>query len=195
MFDSHDTWNAIYNRSNLWMQNTMKLRHLCSIVATHEASFTMRGATGVTHQCRQLLCLPRKWQLSWLILVTCETSFTMGGATDRTLQRHQILLLHIPKYDRNLSKRLKHDLQCAAEPNMIREWSDHEPSPQSAAQPKLLFALATSILYWKKKISRSGYHSKSHLRLPRKVTVELHQVLLLPTKVTLLLCWTTTLLN
>ena len=70
MFDSHDTWNAIYNRSNLWMQNTMKLRHLCSIVATHEASFTMRGATGVTHQCRQLLCLPRK--MTTLMIDPCH---------------------------------------------------------------------------------------------------------------------------
>ena len=36
-----------------------------------------------------------------------------------------------------------------ADPSMIQAWSEHEPvGPQPAAQPRLLFALATSILYW-----------------------------------------------
>ena len=36
------------------------------------------------------------------------------------------------------------------DPSMIRDRSDHEPvSPQPAAQQRLLFALRTSILYWK----------------------------------------------
>ena len=66
----------------------MKLRHSCLIAATHETSFAMRGATGVTDDC----ACHEKW-LSWLILVTYETLFTMRGATGVILQRHQILRL------------------------------------------------------------------------------------------------------
>ena len=56
-----------------------------------------------------------------------------------------------PKSDRNFLKTAETSfIQCAADPRRIREWSDHEPvSPQPVAQPRLLFALAMSILYWK----------------------------------------------
>ena len=40
--------------------------------------------------------------------------------------------------------------QSENDPTMIQEWSENEPvSPQPAAQTRLLFALRTSILYWK----------------------------------------------
>ena len=60
-----------------------------------------------------------------------------------------------PKSDRNLPKTAeKCHLQRAADPSMIQEWSEHEPvSPQPAAQPRLLFALRTSISYWKQQFA------------------------------------------
>ena len=122
--------------------------------------------------------------LPCLILVTYETSFTMRGATSVTLQPHQILRLPRKMTTQNLTeicwKQLKRHFQCAADPRMIRAWSDHEPvSPQPAAQQRLLFALRTSILYWKqlqRHFRAPSYLSKFHqvLRLPRKVTPVRH---------------------
>ena len=51
------------------------------------------GATGISLQPHQILRLPRKGKMSWLIRITYETSFTMHGATGITLQPHQILRL------------------------------------------------------------------------------------------------------
>ena len=70
-----------------------------------------------------------KWISCW-ILFTHETLFTMRGATYVTLQPHQILRLPGKMTFQNLRqicwKRLKCHFQCATDPTMIREWSDHE---------------------------------------------------------------------
>ena len=90
-----------------------------------------------------------------LILVTYETSFTMRGATSVTLQTHQILRLPRKMTTQHLAeicgKQLKRHFQCAADPRPFRAWSETVPvSPQPATQQRLLlFALRTSILYWK----------------------------------------------
>ena len=94
-----------------------------------------------------------KW-ISWLILDTNETLFTMRGATCVIVQTHQILRLPrkmtVPNLKEICWKRMKRHFQCAADPRMIREWSDHETvSPQPASQPRLPFTPTTSILYWK----------------------------------------------
>ena len=71
----------------------------------------------------------------------------------------------------------------------IREWSEHETvSPQPASQPRLLFTPTTSILYWKMQhfALRLSFQI-SILRLPRKVTLQLHQILRLPRKMTLMI--------
>ena len=153
MFDSHDTWNVIYNRSNLWMQNTMKLRHSCSIVATHETSCAMRGATGVTHQRHQLLCLPRKMTTFlndpchiWNVIYNARSNRQNPPTSPNIASAHSKIWQKLVKTAETwftVRGRAEHD------PRMIRAWSDHEPSPQSAARPRLLFALATSILYCK----------------------------------------------
>ena len=87
---------------------------------------------------------------------------------------------------------MKRHFQCAADPTMIREWSDHDPTMKpsvrnpprnrgSFSRPPRAFCIE------KYNISRSGYHSKFYriLLLPRKVTLQLHQILRLPRKVTL----------
>ena len=105
-----------------------------------------------------------KW-ISWLILDTNETLFTMRGATCVIVQTHQILRLPrkmtVPNLKEICWKRMKRHFQCAADPTMIREWSEHDPSmirpwsdhetvsPQPASQPRLPFTPTTSILYWK----------------------------------------------
>ena len=94
-----------------------------------------------------------KW-ISWLTLDTNETLFTMRGATCVIVQTHQILRLPRKMTVQNLKeicwKRMKRHFQCAADPTMIRPWSDHETvSPQPASQPRLPFTPTTSILYWK----------------------------------------------
>ena len=192
------------------------------------------------------------------------TSFPMRGATNVTLQTHQILRLPRKMTIQHLAeicgKQLKRHFQCAADPRMFRAWSEHDPSmirdrsetvpvsPQPATQQRLLFALRTSILYWKMQhfelrlsfqISPSpapatqsdtstspstapttksdtwtspstapttksdtstspstAPATKSDTWLPRKVTLDLHQVLRLPHRLTRMLdprhIWTST---
>ena len=96
------------------------------------------------------------------------------------------------------------------DPSMIRPWSDHDPSmirpwkrkPQPASQVRLLFQLTTSIFYCK--IQRFApnltfkpspntapttkrYTWPSPSAAPRKVTLEVHQVLRLQHKMTRML--------
>ena len=135
----------------------------------------------------------------------------MRGATGVIVQPHQILRLPrkmTVQYVREIWwKQMKRHFQCATDPRMIRAWSDHETvSPQPASQPRLLFALTTSILYWKIQhfalrlsfqispnsapATQSDIWSPPNtahqiLRLVWKVTLQLHQMLRLPRKVTL----------
>ena len=149
-----------------------------------------------------------KW-ISWLILDTNETLFTMRGATCVIVQTHQILRLPrkmtVPNLKEICWKRMKRHFQCAADPTMIRPWSEHDPTMIRAwsehdptmkpsvrnpprnrgyfSRPPRAFCIENY------NISRSGYHSKFHriLRLPRKVPVQHHQILRLPRKVTLII--------
>ena len=101
-----------------------------------------------------------KW-LSWLMSITYETSFTMRGATGITLQPHQILRLQRKIAFQNRSQIVRRQmnchLQCATDANVIRPWSDHDPSMirpwtrhlAPARSPSLLFALRRRVLYWK----------------------------------------------
>ena len=133
----------------------------------------------------------------------------MHGATCVIVQTHQILRLPRKMTVQNLKeicwKRMKRHFQCAADPTMIRpwsendptmirEWSDHDPrmKPSVRNPPRnrgYLSRPPRAFCIEKYNISRSGYHSKFHriLRLPRKVTLALHQILRLPRKVTLAL--------
>ena len=145
--------------------------------------------------CTKYCACHTEW-LACLILVTYETSFPMRGATNVTLQRHQILRLPRKMTIQHLTeicwKQLKRHFQCAADPTMIRPWSDHDPRPFPSFRnpPRNRAYLSRSgraFCIEKYNISRSGYLSKFQqvLHLPRKVTLGLHQVLHLPQKVTL----------
>ena len=122
----------------------------------------------------------------------------MRGATCVIVQTHQILRLPRKMTVQNLKeicwKRMKRHFQCAADPTMIRAWSDHDPSmkPSVRNPPRNRGDLSPpprAFCIEKYNISRSGYHSKFHriLRLPRKVTLALHQILRLPRKMNLMI--------
>ena len=122
-----------------------------------------------------------KW-ISWLILDTNETLFTMRGATCVIVQTHQILRLPrkmtVPNLKEICWKRMKRHFQCAADPRMIRPWSEHDPTmkPSVRNPPRnrgYLSRPPRAFCIEKYNISRSGYHSKFHriLRLQRKVTL------------------------
>ena len=75
-----------------------------------------------------------KW-ISWLIRITYETSFTMRGATVNTLQPRQILRLPRKMTTQHLTeicwKQLKRHFQCATDPSMIRDRSEHDPTQKT----------------------------------------------------------------
>ena len=172
IIDTLHTWNVIYNaRSNKC--------HCPNSPNTAPATKKESHDWSLSHMKRYLQCVEQqvslskltkycachaKW-ISWLILDTNETLFTMRGATCVIVQTHQILRLPrkmtVPNLKEICWKRMKRHFQCAADPTMIRPWSEHDPSmirawsdhetvsPQPASQPRLLFTPTTSILYWK----------------------------------------------
>ena len=184
-----DTWTsrntapATKNESHDWSLSHMKRYLQC---AEQQVSLSKLTKCCACHE---------KW-ISSLILFTHETLFTMRGAKSVIVQTHQILRLPRKMTVQNLKeicwKRMKRHFQCAADPSMIREWSEHDPrmKPSVRNPPRnrgYLSRPPREFCIEKYNISRSGYHSKFHriLRLPRKVTLELHQILRLPRKVTL----------
>ena len=205
MIDLCHTWNAIYNaRSNKC--------HCPNSPNTAPATKNESHDWSLSHMKRYLQCAEQqvslskltkycachaKW-ISWLILDTNETLFTMRGATCVIVQTHQILRLPrkmtVPNLTEICWKRMKRHFQCAADPRMIRPWSEHDPTmkPSVRNPPRnrgYLSRPPRAFCIEKYNISRSGYHSKFHriLRLPRKVTLELHQILRLPRKMNLMI--------
>ena len=159
----------------------------------------MRGATRVSLQLHQILCLPRKMNLmidprhkSNAIYNArsnrchCPTSPNTAPATQNDS----------PKFPRNLSKtdEASFTMRGRSEtvPRPFRDHSENDPSMKPSvrnpprnrgyfSRPPRAFCIK------KYNISRSCYHSKFHqiLRLPQKVTLQLHQILRLPRKETL----------
>ena len=120
----------------------------------------------------------------------------MRGATSVIVQPHPIMRLPRKMTVRNVReiwwKQMKHHLQCAADPRMIRDRSEHDPRMNPSvrnpprnrgyfSRPPWAFCIE------KYNIARSGYHSKFHeiLRLRRKVAHATSPCKHLPQKVTL----------
>ena len=167
--ESHD-WSASHMKRHLQcaeQQSTpSNLTKYCACHAkwiswlmhiTFEASFTMRGATGINFQPHQILRLPRKIALPNLREIYWkQLKWHFQCATDPSMIREH--------------------------PTMIRPWSDPENAKLNPPRSQGYFSHSPGADY---NVSRSGYHSKFHhmLRLPRKVTHEPHQMLHLPQKV------------
>ena len=191
-----DVWNVTYNaRSNRCHPPTSPRTVPATIHDSHHWSSW--------HIKRHLQCAKQqdspsnltkycachvKWH-AWLVPVTYETPFTMRGATAITLQPHQILRLPRQIALQNLReicrKQLKRHLQCAADSTMIRSWSEHVLVIAHPPVRRGYFSrFGDTFCIENYSISRSGYLPDFHriLRLPRKVTLQNHQMLRLPPK-------------
>ena len=158
MIDPWHKWNVIYNaRSNM--------RHCPNSPNTAPATKNESHDWSLTQMKRYLQCAEQhaslskltkycacheKW-ISWLILDTNETLFTMRGATCVIVQTHQILRLPRKMTVQNLKeicwKRMKRHFQCAADPTMIRAWSDHDPSMIRPWNRQSATRLATEVTF------------------------------------------------
>ena len=128
------------------------------ILVTYETSFTLRGATKVTLQHHQILRLLRTMTLMidpghilWNVFYNAQSNRGYPPTSPNTAPATQN---SSPKFRGNFSKTAVTSFtmrdRSENDPTMIREWSENETvSPQPASQPRLLFALTTSILYWK----------------------------------------------
>ena len=194
MIDPRHIWNNIYNaRSNKsqpptsntapatqneshdWSASHMK-RHL-------QCAEQQESASHFTKYC----ACHAKW-ISWLIRIRYETSFTMRGATLVTVQHQQILRLpRNSEFKIDFSaKSLNCFRQYKDDSTMIRAWNRHLAP---AASETLLVRSWRRFCIENYNISRSGYLPKCHemLRLPRKVTLRLHQILHLPRNMNLMI--------
>ena len=156
------------------------------ILVTAETLCTMRGVTSVIVLTHQISRLPRQMNL---MIDPCHTLrlFTMRGATCVIAQTHQILRLPrkitVQNHKEICWKQLKRHFHCAADPIMIRELSDRETvSPQPASRPRLLFTPTTSIMLWK--IQHFAVRLSFQISL-NTATLQLHQILCLPRKLSL----------
>ena len=189
IIDPRDIWNVIYNaRSNRTHPPTSPNTAPATLNHSHEWC--------PSHMKRDLQCAEQqaspsnltkycachvKWH-AWLMPVTYETWFTMRGATGITLQPHQILRAPRKIAFQNLREivrqQLKCHLQCAADSTMIRAWTRHLAPARS---PSLLFALRRRILSWK--LQHSALRLSTQIS-PNTVTLQDHQILHLPRKMT-----------
>ena len=138
IIDPVHTWNVIYNaRSNKCHCPNSRNTAPATKNESHDWSLTqMKRYLRCAEQHVSLskltkYCACHEKCISWLILDTNETLFTMRGATCVIVQTHQILRLPRKMIVQNLKeicwKRMKRHFQCAADPRMIRAWSEHDP--------------------------------------------------------------------
>ena len=152
------TWNVIYNaRSNKSQPPTSASTAPATKNESHDWSLSqMKRYLQCAEQHVSLSKLTKycpcheKW-FPWLILVTHETLFTMRRATCVIVQTHQILRLPRKMTVQTLReicwKRMKCHLQCAADPRMIRAWSDHDPRMIRAWNRQSATRLATEVTF------------------------------------------------
>ena len=147
MIDARHTWHVIYDaQSNRSHPPTSP----SAAPATQNDSHHLSSWHMKRHlQCAEkhaspsnlTKCCPchEKWCAS-LIFVTYETLFTMRGATGITLQPHQILRLPrkitLQNQRKICRKQLKRQFQCGDDSNMIRTWSEHDPTMNSSSRTR-----------------------------------------------------------
>ena len=108
---SPNTAPATQNESHDWSASHMKCYLQCAEQQESPSNLTKYCAChGIWH--------------AWLLPVTYETSSTMRGATRSTVQPHQIL---------RLPRKMRH-VQRAADPTMVRPWSEHDPTMNSSSR-------------------------------------------------------------
>ena len=211
MIDPRHIWNVIYiTRSNRSHSPTSPNTAPAMIDPLHIWNVIYIKRSNWTYSTFTKYWAYHAKSLSWFILVAYETSFTMSGATDVIVQSHQILRLTRKMALQNrreiCGKQLKRDLQCRADPTMIRAWSDHDPTmnpsvrnpPRDRRRGHFLFskiqhfALRLSVQISPNIPNFTKYcpcrqvtlELDQILRVPPKLSVEFHQIVHLPRKVT-----------
>ena len=181
------------SRSNLTKYCACHAERLAYLVLiAYETSFTVRGATDVTSQPRQILRLSRRkthmlnpHHISNLIYNArsnrCPppTSANTAPATKIDTAKFQRKCPKTGETSFPMRGRSEHD------PTMIRPWSEHENANRNPPRKWGYFSRspeAFSIVKYNvlRPILLSNLHQVLHL--PRKMTLELHQILRLPRK-------------
>ena len=160
------------------------------ILMTYQTFFTLRRATGLTLQPHQILHLPHKMTLMidarriWNVIHNARSNRHHPNLTQYCASQEKLHSKILEKFAEN-----GWSVIYIARP--IRPWSDHYPNMIRAWNRKTELVRSRSLLppwqricFEKYNISRSGYLPKLHqiLRLPRKVTLQHHQILCLPRK-------------
>ena len=153
---------------------------------TYETSFTMRGATRVSLPLHQILRLPRKMNLMidphqiWNVIYNARSNTGYRPTSPNTAPATKFWVQDFSAKSLNCFRQYKDDS------TMIRAWNRHLAP---AASETLLVRSWRQFCIEKYNISRSGWLPKCHemLRLPRKVTLQLHQILCLPRKMNLII--------
>ena len=157
------------------------------VLITYETSFTVRGATGVTIQPHQNTAPATKNDSTALSSSHMKTSFS-NARSNRCHYPTSPNTAPATKNDtarfqrKSPKNRWKRHFQCGADPSMIRPWSDHEKrKPQTRLASEVTFRAHHEHFLLKNyyNVSRPILHSNLHqiLRPPRKVPLELHQIL------------------
>ena len=211
MIDPHRIWNVIYsarsnkrqpptspntapatqNESHDWSASHMK-RHLQC--AEQESS-----PSNLTKYC----ACHAKW-IWWLIRITYETSFTMRGATGITLQPHQILRQprkmnlmidphricnviynarsnrHHPPTSPNIAPAMQNESHDWSASHMKR----HLQCAEQQASPSNLTKYCACHAKWISWLIVLTYETSFSMRRAARVTLQLHQILRLPRKMT-----------
>ena len=201
--DPCHTWNLIYiGRSNTThpatspkiVPATKNDCHYWSSSRMKGHQITTRGPTEAPLQHHQILPLPRKIPLMIHPCQTCNVMYIARSTRTHPPTSPKILPAtknDSPKCDRNLPKTAETSFTMRGRsetvPTMIREWSDHNPRMNpSVRNPQRNWGLFSRA---RRELSRSGVHSKFHqvLRLPGKLAVDIHQIVHLPRKVTVMM--------
>ena len=203
MIDPCHTWNLIYiGRSNTTHpatspKNVPATKNDCHCWSSSHMKghqITTRGPTEAPLQHHQILPLPRKIPLMIHPCQTCNVMYIARSTRTHPPTSPKILPAtknDSPKCDRNLLKTAETSFTMRGRsetvPTMIREWSDHNPRMNpSVRNPQRNWGLFSRA---RRELSRSGVHSKFHqvLRLPGKLAVDIHQIVHLPRKVTVMM--------
>ena len=136
------------------------------ILVSYETSSTMRGATGVTLQPHQIVCLPRKMTLMidvrhiWNVIYNARSNKTHPPTSPNTAPATQNCN---PKSKRNLPKTVEASFTMADDSSMIRTWSEHEMARLNPPVRRGYFSpLGNAFCNENCNISRSGYLSEFH---------------------------------
>ena len=117
-------------------------------------------------------CACHAERLAYLIIITNETSFTMRGATGVTIQPHQILRLTRRKKESHAlsSSHIKPYLQCAEQQLSLSNLTKYCACHAERLTSLILITYETS--FTKRRATGVTIQPHQILRLPQKITLQ-----------------------